>query len=323
VKVVSLVPFWREELAARLAAGVEFVAVDPADAARMASELADAHVVLTAQLDAPAARACRSLELIVSPAAGTEGIDRSALPPGVAIVNGRGHEQPISEYVIGALVALRQHFADADKALRAGEWRYGFLSKRGFVDELFGSTLGVVGFGRIGTEVARRADAFGIKCRALTFHPNRERDTTHLALGLGDLADPGQVDALVRTSDALVLACELSPATRALLDARRFALMPSHGLLVNVARGAIADEKALFEALQGKRIAGAALDVWYQYPERGSPATHAPSDLPFAQLDNVLMTPHCSGWTKGQLARKLDFLAREINDWYESRRPAR
>jgi phosphoglycerate dehydrogenase-like enzyme len=314
VKVVSFSHLWRDDLGSLLDADIQFVAVDPDDDAAKLSSLADADVLISTKFDASMARAAGRLRLLLCPSAGTEGIDREQLPPGVGLLNGEGHEIPIAEYVIGALVALRQKMFAADRALREGRWEYGFLGVGGFVSELHGSKLGMLGYGRIGKEIVQRAAAFGIETVALTMRP--EKVTTKppgLAL-VGDLKDRAAVDAVVSRSDALVVCCELSAQTRGLIDARRLGLMKKHAVIVNIARGPIIDEEALYEALKEHTIEGAALDVWYEYPhERGELVQ--PSRLPFGQLDNVIMTPHCSGWTEGHRRRKLGRMADAIHSF--------
>jgi phosphoglycerate dehydrogenase-like enzyme len=226
----------------------------------------------------------------------------------------------MAEYAIGALAALRQRFLQADRALRDGVWRFGFFGEGGMIEELFGSTLGIIGFGSIGAEVARRANAFGIRCRSVTLHPDKPIEPGLLTARPGALDRAGDVDDLVSASDAIVVACEHSPLTEGLIAARRFSLMRRTALLVNVARGPIVEERALYEALKTKDIAGAAIDVWYRYPEERTRPMR-PSEYPFEELDNVLMTPHSSAWTAGTKRRRLEFLAGRINDWYEHRRP--
>lgn len=312
MKVVSLSPIWHDALAVRLLPGISLVTLDPADRARMVGELPDADVLISTRFDADLAGLCRSLELILCPAAGTEGIDREAIPAGVELVHGTGHEIAMAEYVIGALVALRQRFQSADAALRQGRWMFGFFGSRGMVDELYGSTLGLIGFGRIGMEVARRARAFGMRCRAVTLHPDKQVGRELEDVVMGALSNATDVDALLAASDAVVIACELSSLTAGLIDARRLALMGPQALLVNVARGPIVQEQALYEALASQTIAAAAIDVWYRYPEPGSNEAR-PSTFAFDALDNVLMTPHSSGWTPGAKERKLAFLAATLN----------
>ena len=317
MKVVSVGTMWSGELAAALDPGVAFEAVTGDDIAARDAALRDADVVVSATFDAAMARACTRLRLLVCPAAGTERIDRAALPATARLVNGAGHEIPMAEYAIGSLVALRQHLKAADAGVRRGEWRFGYNAKdHRVVEELFGSTLGMVGFGRIGREVALRAGAFGMRCAAVTLHPERAREGQGQLEFLGALGERADVDRLVAWSDHLVLCCELSPLTQGLVDARRLALMKPNAILVNIARGPIAVEQDLYDALSQRRIGGAVLDVWYRYPAPGE--RREPSTAPFAELDNVLLTPHSSGWTAPALQRRLAAMARAINDFAKS-----
>lgn len=312
VKVVSLSHIWREELRPLLDADIDYVAVDPEDEAAAAAAVRDADILITTQFDAATAARAEKLKLLLCPSAGTEGIDRGLLPPGVIVRNGQGHEIPMAEYAIGMLVALRQRALQADKALRQGRWEYGFLGPGGFVGELFGSRLGLIGFGRIGRAIVPRAAAFGMMTVAVTMHPEKVTDAIAGLESVGDLKKSADVDALCSGCDAIVLCCELSDQTRSLLDVRRIRLMRSHAVVINVSRGPVAQEKALYDALRDRRIAGAALDVWYVYPEERGKRT-LPSRYSFGDLDNVIMTPHSSGWTQGHRQRKLAAMADAVN----------
>ncbi|HEV2909639.1 MAG TPA: 2-hydroxyacid dehydrogenase, partial [Candidatus Eremiobacteraceae bacterium] len=288
------VPGWSERLRAKLGDGADIVEVDPSERAQLARVLADADIVISGRFNARTAALCHSLKLLICPWAGTENMDRSALPPGVKFTNAGGTEEPIAEHVIGVLVALRRRLLDADRKLRDGIWASGFWGGA-LVEEVLGSTLGLLGYGRIGREVVKRAAAFGVRCRALTLHPERVA-TSDAACEVGALADPASVDSLVAWSDALVICCELSDLTRGMLDGRRLGLMKPNAVLINVARAPIVVERELYETLRDKRIAGAALDVWYQYPKAAGERA-VPSAFPFGKLENVIMTPHYSGWT--------------------------
>jgi len=112
--------------------------------------------------------------------------------------------------------------------------------------------------------------------------------------------------------DFVVLCTALGPETEGLIDARRLALMKRSAFLVNIARGQIVDEGAIYAALRDRRIGGAALDVWWQYPDAAEPERR-PSRYPFHELRNVIMTPHCSGWTEGMVARRWAEVAGNIN----------
>jgi len=317
MRIVSLSSIWNEELAPLLDRGLELLAVDPDDAKTLEAALADAHVVISAKLSSRQIRACKQLRLLICPAAGTDLIDRAALPGDVQFVKGSGHEIPMAEYVIGCLVALRQHLLESDAALRQGHWKYGFLGDSGLLDELHGSALGMIGFGGIAQAVARRALAFGMRCAAVTLHPDTTRAQASALEFLGGLGDAAQVDRLVSWSDALVLCCELSEITRGILDARRFELMKRGAVVVNIARGPVAREKDFYDALASGRIAGAAIDVWYQYP----PEASFPSELPFQDLRNVIMTPHSSAWTEPTKRRRVAAIAAAINDFARGSKP--
>jgi phosphoglycerate dehydrogenase-like enzyme len=110
----------------------------------------------------------------------------------------------------------------------------------------------------------------------------------------------------------VVVACPLAAETRGLLDARRLGLMKETGVLINVARGEVVDEDALFAALRDKTIHGATLDVWYNYPTITAREA-APSRHPFHELPNVYMTPHCSAWTEGLFERRWGFIAANLD----------
>jgi phosphoglycerate dehydrogenase-like enzyme len=117
------------------------------------------------------------------------------------------------------------------------------------------------------------------------------------------LGGPGELDHLLEAADFVVVACPLSEATRGLIGKAELDRMKPGAVLINVARGPIVDEDALFAALRARRIGGAALDTWYRYPEGDDPALR-PSRHPFHEQGNVVMTPHCSGWTEGLMARR-------------------
>ena len=118
------------------------------------------------------------------------------------------------------------------------------------------------------------------------------------------------LDEVLRCADYLAVTLPLTAETRGLLGAAQLALLAPHAILVNVARAEIIDEAALYDALAAHRLAGAALDVWYRYPTSAEPTR--PARHPFHELDNVLMTPHVSGWTQGMLDARATVVAENI-----------
>ena len=125
------------------------------------------------------------------------------------------------------------------------------------------------------------------------------------------IGGPERLEHVLRASDYLAITLSLSPETRGILDARRLSLMKRSAYLINVARAEIVEEKALYEALCSRRIAGAALDVWYRYPTAAGAVM--PSAEPFHSLDNVIMTPHVSGYTEGTLDARANLIAENID----------
>jgi len=240
--------------------------------------------------------------------AGLDAVDLEAIPPRIAVCNAYGHEDGMAEYVILAILAWRHRFLEMTRSFAAGSWRFSGHIGDPPHGEAAGAVLGIVGLGRIGRAVARRAQALGlvvVGCnRSLVPDPP-----------VDELLPWSRLDELLPRVDFLVLTCALDETTRGLIDGRRLALLRRDAVLINVARGPICVEADLFEALRTKRIGGAVLDVWWRYPSAKEPAPR-PSAFPFHELDNVVMTPHASGWTEGlfrrrggQIAHNLDALA--------------
>jgi phosphoglycerate dehydrogenase-like enzyme len=278
------------------------------DETEIVSHLADIDVLVTMVLTPEMGRAATRLKLVQVPGAGLDRIERSALPTGTWLANVYGHENGIAEYVIGAMLVLTREFARVDAALRQGDWQSQWaigVPPPPVWPELTGKTIGVLGYGRIGQAVARRARAFDMNVCAMRRDVRRSVED-NLALLVG----PEGTDEVVRRSDYVVVSMPASPETVGLIDRRRLGLMKPSAFLVNVARAEIVDEDALYEALAGRSIAGAALDVWYRYP-RVDGAT-PPATRPFHDLPNVLMTPHVSGWTDGMLDARVKLIAENI-----------
>jgi lactate dehydrogenase-like 2-hydroxyacid dehydrogenase len=182
----------------------------------------------------------------------------------------------VADLAVGLLLAVMRRICEGERFLRAGKWTEGpFPPGR----ELGGKVCGIVGLGAIGRAVAKRVEAFGM---SVCYHgPRRKADVAWpFHAGLEDLA---------RVSDCLVVTCPSTPETRGMVNARILEALGPDGFLVNVARGAIVDERALIAALRGKGIAGAALDVFWDEPR-------VPAEL--TGLDNVVLLPHIGSTTR-------------------------
>ena len=292
------------EVRARLPPGCEITATDEAS---LVNELGDVDVLVSMAFTREMAAAARCLKLVQVPGAGLDRIDRGALPGGAALSNAYGHEVGIAEYVLGAMLALTRELGRLDAALRRGvwesQWAIGVAPPAPW-RELAGQTLGILGYGRIGQCLARRARAFDMHVVAI-------RRSAVASDGLAELTAPAALDDVLSRADYLAVTMPLTPETRGLIGARELASMKRTAIIVNPARAEILDEDALYEALAARRIAGAALDVWYRYPS--SPGAAPPAHRPFHELPNVLMTPHVSGWTDGMLKARATLIAENVN----------
>jgi phosphoglycerate dehydrogenase-like enzyme len=279
------------------------------DEVEIISRLPEVDVLVTMTFTPEMGGVGRRLKLVQVPGAGLDRIDRSALPTGTWLANVYGHEIGIAEYVIGAMLALTRSFARLDASLRQGHWESQWAVSTpppAPWPELAGKTLGILGYGRIGQCLARRAQAFDMAVWAI--RRDIMRSDTH---GLAFMGGPDALDEVLRRADHLAITLTLTEAIRGFLGERALRLMKPTAVLVNVARAEIVDEAALYRALAQRTIAAAALDVWYEYPKDSGPIF--PVRYPFQKLPNVLMTPHVSGWTEGMLEARAQLIAENIH----------
>ena len=235
---------------------------------------------------------------------GVDTIDvEAATAHGVYVVNTPwAPVEPVAEHVLGMMLALSKNIVRADKALRRGKWQV----RREYIGQtLFGKTLGIVGFGRIGQRVAELCLPFKM---SILYHDIVEQGEAAERLG----AQKVSLEELLRRADYVSLHVPLTPATRHLIGARQLALMKPTAYLINTARGPVVDEAALIEALREGRIAGAGLDVYEQEP--------APPDNPLFALPNVVLTPHMASHTQ-EAMREMAMVVKDVIAVLEGREP--
>ena len=261
--------------------------------AKLCGLLGDVDVYVGGQFTKAMVEAAPSLRLIQLPGTGSDHVDLEALRPGVIVANTYNHQRSIAEYVLMAMLALSRQLLLSDAHLRQAAWDSPYFNSAVTLHRtLRGRTVGLVGFGHIGAEVARLAGCFEMRAAAI----KRSVDADLAAqYGLDFIGGPADLPKLLRYSDFVVLAAPLTEKTRGMIGPDELALMQPTACLINVARAVLVDEAALYEALAERRIAGAALDVWYTYPTADVPTM--PASYPFHQLDNVILTPHNSGIT--------------------------
>lgn len=240
-------------------------------------------------------QAGKNLKAIGRAGIGLDNIDAEAAKErGIKVLNTPGATTiSVAELTMGHMLALARHIPQATASLKAGKWE-----KKLFMGtELYGKTLGIIGLGRIGREVAKRASAFGMDIVAYDPYV-READVRDLGLKLLPLED------LLQYSDYITIHVPLTPETKHMLGKREFELMKPGVRIINCARGGVIDEQALYEALVSGKVAGAALDVFEEEP---------PKDNPLLKLDNVIGTPHLGASAEeGQLRAGVEIAEKMI-----------
>jgi phosphoglycerate dehydrogenase-like enzyme len=240
------------------------------------------------------------LKLIMSPGVGTDGISLEAAGsagiPVAATVCGNIDE--VAEHTVLLMLAVSRRLPELDASIRSGAWL--MWNRRLESYTLAGKSLGIVGMGRIGAAVARRALAFGMDVRY--FDCIRPPGYVYL-----------EMDELLATSDYISLHVPLTPATRGMMNAERIARMKRGAVLINTARGEVVDEVALAAALRDGRLAGAGLDVFEQEPPGVS--------NPLLGLPNVVVTPHVASGTVDSLRRKAAQYAENIRRVLQGEEP--
>ena len=279
-------------------------------------KLADA-VALVPGGDLPSAvdwqsrlKKCRRLKFIQLPITGYEWLSVEDLPAGCVVANAYGHEAAVAEYVMGAVLRWEIRFGDLDLAFRNAGWLgLGENTMGPKRREVRGLTLGIIGHGAIGRQVAQRAKGFDMRVACVS---RSDRPTPKNCDWYGTM---DSLPRLLSESDYVVVACSLNADTRGMINKDVIRLMKADSVLVNVARGPIVDEMALFEALSNRTISGAVIDVWYNYPHESKGGLHypPPSVFAFESLDNVIVTPHIASRTKAAEISRWQFVADNLS----------
>ncbi len=249
----------------------------PSGPGELADRIGDSEIVInirsTSRFTAEVLEKCPALRLISIWGTGTDNVDLvAARTRGVRVTNTPGVSAvAVAEHTLALIMAVAKQTVQMDQQVRQGLW------PRAMVTELRGKTLGLIGTGAIGREVARLGAGIGMRVIAWTFHPR------------GDIAEWVAFDDVFRQSDVLSVHVRLSAETSGLIRREQLELMKPGAILINTARGGIVNESDLVDALLANRIAGAGLDVFEAEP--------LPPKSPLFAMRNVVLTPHAAGIT--------------------------
>lgn len=255
--------------------------------------------------------AAPELRAVIVPWAGlpSEMRDLMRQYPGVSVHNLHHNAAPVAELALMLLLAAAKFAARYDRALRANDWRLRYERPAPTI-LLEGRTALILGYGAIGRRVAAACRALGMT----TLATRRRLDAAKWD-GETEVHPAAALRDLLPRANAVIICLPHTPDTDGLLGAAELALLPAPAVLVNIGRGRIVDERALYEALRDGRLAAAGLDVWYSYPpDEASRADWPPSAHPFGELDNVILSPHRGGATDETARLRMTALAGMLND---------
>ena len=256
--------------------------IDGTDRVALLAALPEASAILirsATQVDEEAIAVSKNLKVVARAGVGLDNVDiKAATTAGVMVVNApTSNIISAAELTVGHILSLARHIPAAHASLAAGTWK---RSKYTGV-ELYEKTVGIIGLGRIGALITARLQAFGVNVVAYDPYITSARAQQ---LGVTLLT----LDELLAQSDFISIHMPKTPETTGMISSEQFALMKSTAFIVNVARGGLIDEDALYAALKSGRIAGAGLDVFVSEP---------PTNSPLLTLDNVVLTPHLGAST--------------------------
>ena len=254
---------------------------------------------LTEKIDTAFFDACPTVKVVSNIAVGYNNIDvAEAKKRGVMVTNTPGVlDDTTADLTFALLMAAARRITETERRLRNGEWKKGFALQQWLGTDIHHASLGIIGMGRIGQTIARRASGFDMQVR---YHNRTRLDAaTEMKLNVRYASK----ESLLRESDFVVVMVPYSPSTHHLIKAADLALMKPTAIFVNTARGGVVDDSALIAALRERRIAGAGIDVFENEPAL-NPG--------FLALDNVVLTPHIGSATRATRLRMATLAAENI-----------
>ncbi|MFW9869339.1 MAG: 2-hydroxyacid dehydrogenase, partial [Candidatus Thorarchaeota archaeon] len=258
-----------------------------------------------------------NLQLIQTFGAGIDRVDLDAVKDrgDIIVCNNHVNSAEVAEFAISLLFAVAKNLIPSDRELRAGNWVHRWGGPVPNI-EIRGKKMLIVGLGHIGADIAKRLKSFEVTITAATRSGTSNNE--HL---VDQLVRIEEVKTHVGESDFVILSLPLTDESTGLVDREFLSLMKSNSILVNISRGQIIDEQALYEALKDKRIHGAGIDVWWRYPSKWRGTAIPPSDVPFHELDNIVVSPHRAAYSENVERELFLFAAKNILSFIRGKTP--
>lgn len=259
----------------------------------------------------------KKLKHIQIPWTGAESLDFELLKkyPQISISNSHSNSLAIAEHAVALLLSTAKNLINQNSQFRKGDWSFRYNNED--VQWVTGKTLGILGYGAIGKDIAKiMKNAFQMKVLAVKRSIIDEDDPN--VDFLGTMKDLKKV---LTESDYLLVTLPITVETRGIIGKEEFELMKESAILVNISRGAVIEEKALYETLRNKRITGVGNDVWYNYPEDRNNPVNVEQNFPFNELDNIICTPHSAFKVTDREKHFLDDIVENIKLVKEGKKP--
>jgi phosphoglycerate dehydrogenase-like enzyme len=254
----------------------------------------DADIIASFRVPGEYIRKAPNLRMIQSFGAGIDLIDIDAVRErgDVIVCNSHVNSAEVAEYAISLLFAVAKNIIPSDRELRIGNWIHRWGSPVPNI-EIRGKNVLIIGLGHIGVDIATRLRCFDTTITAATSSgTSRKADLVDKVVRIED------VKSSVEESDFVILSLPLTDHSKGLVNREFFSWMKPTSILVNISRGQIVDELALYDALKEKRIHGAGIDVWWRYPSHWRGTAIPPADVPFHELDNIVVSPHRAAYSE-------------------------
>lgn len=266
----------------------------------------DVDVFIGGFIDSDSVKKAKKLKLIQVPYAGVDPIPFNVVKErNILVSNAHENALTVAEHGFSLLLALSKSLVVHDKDLRKSIWHGWMANEPNF--EIYGKTIGIIGLGAIGREMAKRAKAFGMK--VIGTKKDIKKDIDKFKDFVDEIYPMENIDEVIKKSLFIFISVPLTKDTENLIGEKELNLMKDK-YLINISRGRVINEEVLYNALKKGILKGAAIDVWYIYPKPGEKAY--PSKYPFHELDNIIMTPHSAGFTVESIQRNWLFTFRNI-----------
>jgi len=271
---------------------------------------AEFHILVGGRPDRAHLSASPNLHTLIIPFVGLPESTRQLMAefPEISTHNLHHNAAPTAEMALALLFAAAKCLIPVDRQIRQDDWSSHYNANRSLL--LKGKIVLILGYGHIGQHIGRVCQALGMRVLAVRRQPQPETMSgTSVAVH-----PPQDLHALLERTHVLIITLPGTPETDAMIGEQELALMPPGGILVNVGRGSVVDQGALYAALKTGHLHAAGLDVWYNYPEKPEKRERIPpADFPFHELDNVVMSPHRGGGSDQTEVLRMTHLAASLN----------